>query len=125
MKTHSEWPKWLQALRPDEVTRTRMRRVIFRDAGPILAARRDSWFDAVSDWATILSPVAAAVTLVFAGLALKQAAEPIDLAENGSPPPAVEELVAPGEELPAAFAGDSIPDLDVVMTVIYEPVEPR
>lgn len=114
---------WLEMLRPDEVTRARIRRAVLRDAGPFLAVRRESWIDAVSDWATILSPVAAAVTLVFAGLALKQAAEPIGIAEGTAQAPAVVDLVAPGEELPAAFAEDSVPDLDVVMTVIYEPAE--
>ena len=79
----------------------------------------------MSDWATILSPVAAAVTLVFAGLALKQAAEPATVAQVEAEAPAVEELVAPGDGLPAAFAGDSVPDLNVVMTVIYEPLESR
>ena len=120
-----KWTGWLEALRPDDVTRARLRRVIFRDAGPLLAARRESLFDAVSDWATILSPVAAAVTLVFAGLALKQAANPEASAQLEARAPAVEDLVGPGEVLPAAFAGDTVPDLDVIMTVIYEPVEPE
>lgn len=125
MTTEGRWPAWLEVLRPDELTRLRLRRAIFRDAGPVLAARRESWFDAVSDWATVLSPIAAAVTLVFAGLALKQAVEPVDVAEGTAQAPLVEEFLPPGEELPAAFAGDTIPDLNVVMTVIYEPLEPR
>lgn len=124
MAKSDRWPAWLEALRPDEVTRARVRRVILRDAAPILAPRRDSWLDAVSDWATILSPVAAAVTLVFAGLALKQAGEAREAIELEAHAPAVEELVAPGRELPPAFAGDTVPDLDVVMKVVYEPVEP-
>ena len=125
MTTDRRWPEWLEALRPDEVTRHRLRRAIFREAGPVLAARRESWADAVSEWATILSPIAAAVTLVFAGLALKQAAEPIEVADNTAPAPLVEDLIPADEGLPAAFAGDSVPNLNVVMTVIYEPVEPR
>jgi hypothetical protein len=123
MTHHKKWDPWLEALRPDEVTRLRMRRHVLREARSILAARGDNWLDAVADWATILSPVAAAVTLVFAGLALKQAAQPAGVPELEAQAPAVEELVAPGEGLPAAFSGDSIPDLNVVMTVLYEPAE--
>jgi hypothetical protein len=113
------WPAWLQALRPDELTRRRMRRTILDEAAPLLAARRDGWFDAVAEWATILSPVAAAVTLIFAGLALRQAGSR-ELSETVARAPAVEELVRHGESVPAAFGRDSVPDLDVVMTVLYE-----
>ena len=73
----------------------------------------------VAEWATILSPVAAAVTLIFAGLALRQAGSAA-AAEDLASAPAVEELVRPGDVLPSAFGRDSAPDLDVVMTVIYE-----
>jgi len=117
--TNDRWPIWMRALRPDELTRHRMKRAILDEALPLLTARRDSWFDAVADWATILSPVAAAVTLVFAGLALRQAGS-ADLSDTIASAPAVEELVRPGETLPSAFGPDSVPDLDVVMTVLYE-----
>lgn len=118
MSNHN-WPIWLRALRPDELTRRRMRRAILDEALPLLTARRDNWFDAVADWATILSPVAAAITLIFAGLALRQAGS-AELTETVASAPAVEELVRPGETLPSAFGRDSVPDLDVVMTVLYE-----
>ncbi len=115
--------EWLRVLRPDEVTRKRLRRTILIEARPLLGVRRESWLDALADWATILSPVAAAVTLVFAGLALHQA-RPTRIAAEAAPP-ALEELVEPGRGLPAAFERDSVPDLDVVMTVIYEPDDSR
>ena len=124
MAMHDRWNGWLEVLRPDRLTRERLRRAVFREARPILAGRRASWFDAVSDWATVLSPVAAAVTLVFAGLALQQASKPADVGEPTRLPPAAEDLVIPSEGFPDAFAEDSVPDLDVVMTVIYEPLEP-
>ena len=117
--SNDNWPIWLPALRPDELTRRRMRRAILDEALPLLTARRDSWFDAVADWATILSPVAAAITLIFAGLALRQAGVD-ELPETIASAPAVEELVRPNETLPSAFGRDSVPDLDVVMTVLYE-----
>ena len=113
------WPIWLRALRPDELTRHRMRRAILDEAAPLLAARRDNWFDAVAEWATILSPVAAAVTLIFAGLALRQAGT-AEMSDTLAAAPAVEELVRHGETVPSAFGRDSVPDLNVVMTVLYE-----
>ena len=61
--TNDRWPIWMRALRPDELTRRRMKRAILDEALPLLTARRDSWFDAVADWATILSPVAAAIAV--------------------------------------------------------------
>ena len=117
--SNDNWPIWLRALRPDELTRRRMRRAILDEALPLMTARRDSWFDAVADWASILSPVAAAITLIFAGLALRQAGVD-ELPETIASAPAVEELVRPDETLPSAFGRDSVPDLDVVMTVLYE-----
>ena len=116
---NDRWPIWMRALRPDELTRRRMRRSILDEALPLLAVRRDSWFDAVAEWATILSPIAAAVTLVFAGLALRQAGS-VELSDTIASAPAVEELVRPGETLPSAFGRDSVPDLNAVMIVLYE-----
>jgi len=117
--SNDRWPIWMRALRPDELTRHRMKREVLDEALPLLAARRDSWFDAVAEWATILSPVAAAVTLIFAGLALRQAGSD-EFPDAMASAPAVEELVRPGETLPSAFGRDSVPDLDAVMTVLYE-----
>jgi len=113
-------PAWIRTLMPDEVTRRRLLHRIGAEAKPLLAARRDSWFDAVSEWATHLSPIAAAVTLVFAGLALRHAADASEQALGTSGAPGVIELVQPGEALPAVFDADSVPDLNVVMTVLYE-----
>ena len=117
--SNDRWPMWLRTLGPDELTRRRMRRAILDEALPLLGARRNSWPDMVAEWATILSPVAAAVTLIFAGLALRQAGSAA-VAEDLASAPAVEELVRPGDVLPSAFGRDRAPDLDVVMTVIYE-----
>lgn len=113
------WPGWLDALRPDELTTRRMRQAILDEALPLLRARRDSWYEAVADWATILSPVAAAVTLIFAGLALRQAGS-ADAQQTVASAPALEELIRPDELLPSTFGRDTVADLDVVMTVLYE-----
>lgn len=118
-------PAWLRTLMPDDVTRRRLRQSIEAEARPLLAARREGWFDAVSDWATILSPVAAAVTLVFAGLALRHASQAPDATTEFAGAPGVVELVQPGDALPSVFESDSVPDLDAVMTVLYEAEDPR
>jgi hypothetical protein len=120
MRNDSKWPEWLRSLRPDELMWRRMRLVILDEARPLLAARRESWLDAIADWATILSPVAAAVTLIFAGLALRHAGQ-VDLEENLATAPAVVELVRSQEAFPSTFGRDSVPDLDVMMMVLYEP----
>jgi len=120
MRNDSRWPAWLRSLAPDELTRRRMRVVILAQALPVLAARRQSWFDAVADWATILSPIAAAVTLIFAGLALRQAGQ-VDLEANLATATAVQDLVHPRDAFPTTFGRDSVPDMDVLLTVLYEP----
>jgi hypothetical protein len=117
------WPAWIRALGPDDLTKRRMRRAIMDEARSILASRQDSWIDAVADWAAILSPIAAAVTLIFAGLALRQAGDTA-IPETVATAPALEELVHPGETVPPAFGRDSVPDLDAVMNVLYEPEAP-
>lgn len=121
--TMNSRPGWIRALVPDDLTRRRMRKAILDEARPILASRRDSWIDAVADWAAILSPIAAAVTLIFAGLALRQAGD-TGTPETVATAPALEELVHPGETVPQAFGRDSVPDLDAVMNVLYEPEVP-
>lgn len=120
MRNDSRWPEWLRSLAPDELTRRRMRVVILAQALPVLAARRQSWLDAVADWATILSPIAAAVTLIFAGLALRQAGQ-VDLEANLATATAVQDLVHPRDAFPTTFGRDSVPDMDVLLTVLYEP----
>ncbi len=120
MRNDSRWPDWLRSLRPDELMRRRMRLVILDEARRLLAARRENWLDAIADWATILSPVAAAVTLIFAGLALRHAGQ-MDLEEDLATAPAVEDLVRSHEAIPSTFGRDSLPDVDVLMTVLYEP----
>lgn len=119
----NSWPAWLRALGPDDLTRRRLRREILDEARPLLAARRDSWIDAVSEWTAILSPIAAAVTLIFAGLALRQAGDGA-APETFATAPVLEELVHPQETVPPAFGRDSVPDLEVVMNVLFEPEGP-
>ena len=52
-------------------------------------------------------------------MALRQA-RTVDPVESMATAPAVEELVQPADDPLSTFGRDSVPDLDVVMTVLYE-----
>ncbi len=67
------WPTWLEPLRPDEMSRRRLRNAVLSAASPILRAREWSWQDDVARWTSVLAPVAAAVAILFAGLAYRAA----------------------------------------------------
>ena len=116
------WPKWLETLRPDEITRARLKRSISDAAAPLLNSRQLTWWEVASDWASLLTPVAAAVAVLFAGLAL--GARPVARSEAtiavSAEAPRLEEFVdwASAEEFPAAFPEDSLTSLDVVLTSI-------
>lgn len=69
----ADWPEWLEPLRPDDMERSRIRRGVMRTAGPLLAARRPSWWDEVARWADVLAPIAAVFVLFCAGLAFETA----------------------------------------------------
>ncbi len=116
------WPSWLEPLRPDEITRSRLKRSVADAAAPLLSARGLTWWEVASDWASLLTPVAAAVAVLFAGLALGD--RPVSRSEAtlavSAEAPRLEEFIdwASAEELPAAFPDDSLPSLDVVLTSI-------
>lgn len=116
------WPNWLATLRPDEITRARLTRSIADAAAPFLSARQLTWWEVASDWASLLTPVAAAVAVLFAGLALgdRPVASPESSVAASAEAPRLEEFVdwASAEELPAAFPEDSLTSLDVVLTSI-------
>jgi hypothetical protein len=116
------WPSWLETLRPDEITRSRLKRSVADAAAPLLSARGLTWWEVASDWASLLTPVAAAVAVLFAGLALGD--RPVARSEAtlavSAEAPRLEEFIdwASAEELPAAFPHDSLTSLDVVLTSI-------
>ena len=115
------WPEWLSALRQDDLARARLKRSILEAAGPLLRRRQLTWWEVASDWASLLTPVAAAIAVLFVGLALESGPEPEPAVVAGTPDaPRLEELVdwASAEELPRAFAEDSLTNLDVVLTSI-------
>ncbi len=116
------WPAWLETLRPDPLTRERLRRSVLDAAAPILRARQVTWWEVASDWASLLTPVAAAAAVLFVGLAFGH--RPAVQSEFGTAAsaesPRLEEFIdwASAEELPAAFPEDSLTSLDVVFTSI-------
>ena len=116
------WPNWLEALRPDAITGARLKRSIADAAAPLLKARQVTWWEVASDWASLLTPVAAAAAVLFAGFALGDRPVPRSDATIAVSveAPRLEEFIdwASAEELPAAFPEDSLTSLDVVLTSI-------
>jgi hypothetical protein len=55
------------------MSRRRLRNAVLSAASPILRAREWSWQDDVARWTSVLAPVAAAVAILFAGLAYRAA----------------------------------------------------
>lgn len=89
------WPRWLAPLRPDEVSRSRMRAVILaRASGPLRARRGTGWREVAERWTTTLAPLAAGLALVFAGLAYR-ATRPVGAGPDVLDVATVEELVGP------------------------------
>jgi len=115
----TEWPEWLEKLRPDDVTSARLHGSILGAAEPLLAARRDEWWEVASRWAGLLIPVAAALALVFGGVAIRGApeAETLGLAVLEPTPDVVELLRA--ESTPAGFSEFATND-DVVFAALGE-----
>lgn len=121
-KGTSGWPMWLETLRPDQITRARLKRSIAGAAAPLLSARQLTWWEVASDWASLLTPVAAAVAVLFAGLALgdRPTTGTEAMMAVSADAPRLEEFIdwASAEELPAAFPEDSLTNLNVVLTSI-------
>ncbi len=111
--------RWLDILRPDEVTAARLRRAILDAARPLLAGKRDSWWDVASDWATLLTPVAAALTLIFAGLAVRQGVPSDDAAGSLRVSADVVESLR-SQAAPAGFSHQITDDASMVFAALNE-----
>jgi len=112
-------PRWLDILLPDEVTAARLRRAILDVAEPLLAGRRDSWWDVASDWATLLTPVAAALTLIFAGLAVRQGIRSDEAAGSLLVSADVVESLR-SQTAPAGFSQNLTDDASIVFAALSE-----
>lgn len=119
-----DWPEWLEGLRPDDLTSARLRSSILQAAEPLLEARRDDWWDVASRWAGLLTPVAAALVLVFGGLALRDGVTGESLALTAvEPAPDLVELLH-SEAAPAGFSEFDTND-DVVFAALGEAARQR
>lgn len=110
--------RWWDVLLPDEMTEARLRRSILEAARPLLASQRESWWDVASSWATLLTPIAAALTLIFAGLALRESIPEASRSEFTVSADVVESLGT--DEAPAGFALEEFDDADVVFAALGE-----
>lgn len=117
------WPAWLQALAPDPLSRERVRRRVMNQAAGLLRARRaGNWLAITDRWTTALLPLAAALALVFAGLA-RQASQ---LSTSTQTPPTVEELLesANPDGPPAVLTSATEPGLDQLLSAAVTPDAP-
>lgn len=120
------FPEWLEPLRPDEMTRQRLRRAILAEAETLLAKRRrGGWFEVASGWATLLAPTAAGVALLFAALAYRAGAateaERLAEAREAGPEPVA---ASAGAYVPALLTtSDSTSDADLVLTATVYAVD--
>lgn len=122
------WPTWLEPLRPDDVSRARMRSAVLERARPWLERRR-----AASTWelaeaaARRLAPLAACAVLLFGWMAHRADPPPIAADRPLAPEPAavrtgasnvaVEELVRSTRPQgpPAVLTSASAPSRDLVL----------
>ncbi len=112
------WPAWIEPLRPDDVSRARMRSVVLDRADAWLERRgAASVWELAADAALRLVPVAASALLLFGWMAHRAERPPV-AADAGSNV-AVEELVrsgAPGAQAPpAVLTAASAPSQDLVL----------
>lgn len=71
MSGKREWPAWLEALRPDELTRRRLHNGVMTRAEAVLRLRERSWRDVTAGWSSILTPIAAGLAVAFGMLAYR------------------------------------------------------
>lgn len=125
-----EWPKWTESLRPDELTGARLRRMISAQAAPLLAARRDVWWEVASRWAGLLTPVGVAATLAFAALAVRNGAttttERVTMAGEAPDRGSGDMFEALRSELaPPGFGAEAGADEGIVLAVLGAADRPR
>lgn len=113
------WPAWLEPLRPDELTRLRLRREILAAAAPLLRARAGSWQDVAAGWSSVLAPIAAALALAFGVLAHRaarsEAPPALEIVERAEWEPL---LGLTPESPPALLTGDREPTREAVFTAV-------
>ncbi|MYC18452.1 MAG: hypothetical protein F4X67_07585 [Gemmatimonadales bacterium] len=113
------WAEYLEPLRPDELTRRRLRRNVMAAAEALFERRPLSWLDVTASWSAALAPLAAGL-LVAAGVLLYRISLP-DAPEFAADPDAAPvglvRALAPDAEAPPALIIDlAEPSRDAVLT---------
>lgn len=70
MSGKQQWPSWLEALRPDEVTKRRLHKQVMARAESMLRPDR-SWSEVTAGWSSVLTPLAAGLAVAFGMLAYR------------------------------------------------------
>lgn len=110
------WPAWMEPLRPDDVSRARMRSAVLDRADAWLERRgaRSVW-ELAADAALRLVPIAASALLLFGWMAHRAEREPVTVASDV----AVEELMRStgprAQGPPAVLTSASAPSQDLVL----------
>lgn len=116
--TEGGWPHWLRPLRPDEAASDRLRRRIAGAAAPLLADRREEWWDVAGRWSRMLIPIAAGLAIAFAGVAAGAGQEEAAAARSAEDPATnVVEVLHP-EGWPAGLVAWGAPGEDVVFAAM-------
>ncbi|MYA32361.1 MAG: hypothetical protein F4164_13300 [Gemmatimonadales bacterium] len=113
------WAAYLEPLRPDELTRRRLRRNVMAAAEALLERRPLSWLDVTASWSAALAPLAAGL-LVAAGVLLYRISVP-DAPEFAADPDVAPvglvRALAPDAEAPPELLIDlAEPSRDAVLT---------
>lgn len=113
------WAEYLEPLRPDELTRRRLRRNVMAAAEALFERRPLSWLDVTASWSAALAPLAAGL-LVAAGVLLYRISVP-DAPELAADPDAapvglVRSLAADAEAPPELLIDLAEPSRDAVLT---------
>ena len=71
MNRKPEWPAWMEALRPDEVTRRRLHNEVMQRAEAMMRLPERTWHDVTAGWSAVLTPIAAGLVVTFGTLAYR------------------------------------------------------
>ena len=115
------WPAYLEPLRPDQITRRRLRRNVVAAAEALLERRPLSWIDITASWSAALTPVAAGL-IVAAGVLVYRLSGPATPrlaveAEAETEAVGLVRTLAPDAEAPPELLIDFLePSRDAVLT---------
>ncbi len=108
------WAAWLDPLMPDELSRERLRKRVLEAAAPLLRARARSWQDVAAGWSALLTPIAAALVLVFGALAYGASRPTARVADSASVLEIEPLLAEEAESPPTLLTGAAEPSRESV-----------